>query len=161
MKRIISLLLLSVLCTSLVACSSNEESTDDATETNGNISVSGGSTTDVEPVEAERSYQIQLVSIDGTSVNIRLGPGTSYDKVTQASTGEYFELTEAGDEWNQIVYNGTEAYVSSAYSSVIAVDYSDLDSYIDGTIDTSDDDATDESTDETDEDISEDIGSEA
>ncbi len=51
-----------------------------------------------------------------TGVNVRKGPGTSYDIVGKLSKNE--EVTALGDAvdgWQKILYNGEEAYVSAEY----------------------------------------------
>lgn len=150
MKRIISILMLGVLCTVLVACSSDE--TEDSS-IGDNITVSD-SETEIEPVEAERQYDVQLVMVLGDGVNIRTGAGTDYNVYTQAYTGDYFELTVEGESWHQIVYEGNVAFISANYSVVKTLDskvayaYLNGEEYDDATVADTDDD-TDTSSDET------------
>lgn len=59
-----------------------------------------------------------IINADG-GLNIRSGPGTSYDKVASASNGA--EVTVLGEEngWYKIKYNNTDVgYVSKEYVSV-------------------------------------------
>ena len=60
----------------------------------------------------------KIVNAEG-GLNIRSGPGTSYEKVASAQNGA--EVTVLGEEngWYKIKYNNTDTgYVSKEYVSV-------------------------------------------
>ena len=51
-----------------------------------------------------------------SSVNVRTGPSTSYDKLGQLQEGEAVKRVAIGSNgWSKVEYNGKEAYVSSNY----------------------------------------------
>ena len=51
-----------------------------------------------------------------SSLNVRKGPGTSYDKIGTLSEGASIKRVGIGDNgWSKIIYDGKEAYVSSNY----------------------------------------------
>jgi uncharacterized protein YraI len=53
-----------------------------------------------------------------SSVNVRKGPGTEYDKIGALSYSESIKRIGKGDNnWSKVIYNGQEAYVSSNYLS--------------------------------------------
>ena len=55
------------------------------------------------------------VYVTGSGVNLRSGPGTTYDVVTIVSAGTELSRTGTTDNnWSRVRYNGQEAYISSA-----------------------------------------------
>lgn len=55
------------------------------------------------------------------SVNIRLGPGTEFDRIDFLSTGDSITRIGIGDNgWSKVLYNNQEAYISSNYLSITA-----------------------------------------
>ncbi len=57
------------------------------------------------------------VYVTGTGVNLRSGPGTSYDVATTLSRGTKLTRTGTVNGWTQVWYNGKEYYVSSSLVS--------------------------------------------
>ena len=56
--------------------------------------------------------------LTGSGVNIRKGPGTDYDVIGTASTGQYYTRTGRVDNgWSRISYNGGDAYISDSFLS--------------------------------------------
>lgn len=52
------------------------------------------------------------------SVNVRTGPGTKYDKITMLNRGESVTRIGIGsNNWDKVIYNNTEAYISHNYLS--------------------------------------------
>ena len=58
-----------------------------------------------------------LVDTDGSTLNVRSGPGTSYSKVTSLSSGTVVSIVGIDNGWYKITYNGVTGYVSSDYMS--------------------------------------------
>ena len=66
---------------------------------------------------------VQVVNVnDGSTLNIREGPGTNYGSIGSAQPGERFVyLGEADGGWRKIQFGDVEAYVSADYSEVVSV----------------------------------------
>jgi len=63
------------------------------------------------------------VTITGSNVNVRKGPGTEYGRVCSANKGETYHAisyakSESGSVWYRIKINGTTGYVYSGYATV-------------------------------------------
>lgn len=58
-----------------------------------------------------------LVDTDGSTLNVRSGPGTSYSKVTSLSSDTVVSIVGIDNGWYKITYNGVTGYVSSDYMS--------------------------------------------
>ena len=57
-------------------------------------------------------------TVSATSLNIRSGPDTSYDRVTVVSKGTILVILEqTSSEWYKVNYNGNIGYVSTEYLS--------------------------------------------
>ena len=56
-----------------------------------------------------------VVSTEGSTLNMRSGAGTSYDKVATLSNGTVVTIVGIDDGWYKVSYNGTTGYVSSEY----------------------------------------------
>ncbi len=74
------------------------------------------------PSASPLPYNIQpaneTVYLTGSGVNIRKGPGTDYDVIGTASTGQYYTRTGRVDNgWSRISYNGGDAYISDSFLS--------------------------------------------
>lgn len=53
-----------------------------------------------------------------TAVNVRTGPGTSYDRITTLRFGEAVQRIGIGNNgWSKVIYKGEEAYIYSIYLS--------------------------------------------
>lgn len=53
-----------------------------------------------------------------TSVNVRSGPGTEYDRIGSAYTDCEYEIIEVLDSgWTKLYYDGMEGYISSEFLS--------------------------------------------
>lgn len=62
--------------------------------------------------------------VTGGSVNIRVGPGTEYERITTLQEGDIYPFlgtaTDSdGDPWIKFEYEDQEAYISGAYAEVI------------------------------------------
>lgn len=60
----------------------------------------------------------KVVVVNGMDVNIRVGPGTSYNKIGKANSGDTFAYISTTGAWHNIRYNGQSAYISSTYSTI-------------------------------------------
>ena len=49
-----------------------------------------------------------------TSVNLRSGPGTSYDTLAQLHNGDLVKLLDVNGSWSHVMYGDMEGYVSSS-----------------------------------------------
>ena len=58
---------------------------------------------------------------EGSTLNVREGPGTDYASIGSAQPGQRFLYLGAENGWNKIRYNEVEAYVSGEFSQVISV----------------------------------------
>ena len=56
-----------------------------------------------------------LVQSQGSPLNVRSGPGTSYGKVTSLNNGAVVNIVGIDNGWYKITYNGATGYVSSDY----------------------------------------------
>lgn len=58
--------------------------------------------------------------ISGTGVNLRQGPGTEFNKIgVQVSSGESYPLLGEEGDWVKIDYNGSPAWLSSKFCTLI------------------------------------------
>lgn len=99
-------------------------------------------TEDAEDTDAE---DYTVTTTDATTVyvisdvNLRSGPGTSYDVVATATAGTVLTCTGTTGSWSQIEYNGQTVYAYSSYLSTTATTAAEED--------TSEDAATESTTD--------------
>ncbi|BDF71931.1 hypothetical protein CE91St41_29120 [Oscillospiraceae bacterium] len=56
-----------------------------------------------------------LVQTDGATLNMRSGPGTSYDKVAVLSNGAVVDIVGIDSGWYKVSYKGSTGYVSSEF----------------------------------------------
>ena len=56
-----------------------------------------------------------LVQTDGATLNMRSGPGTSYDKVAELSNGAVVDIVGIDSGWYKVSYKGSTGYVSSEF----------------------------------------------
>ena len=56
-----------------------------------------------------------LVQSQGSPLNVRSGPGTSYGKVTSLNNGAVVNIVGIDNGWYKISTNGVTGYVSSDY----------------------------------------------
>lgn len=68
--------------------------------------------------EGANSVENVLIAVTNaaSSVNVRSGPGTDYDRVGSAYPNNEYEVLEIlSDGWSKILYSGQEAYISNDY----------------------------------------------
>jgi cell wall-associated NlpC family hydrolase len=61
--------------------------------------------------------------INGAGVNVRKGPGTSYESVGTCNTGYRLRVLGLENGWYRIDYQGSTAYVFSSYLSIVSPYY--------------------------------------
>ena len=99
----------------VVYCRAQNPGSTSSGQSGSGTGTSGGSTSTGTVTSGSKGT---IINADG-GLNIRSGPGTSYDKVASASNGA--EVTVLGEEngWYKIKYNNTDVgYVSKEYVSV-------------------------------------------
>lgn len=65
---------------------------------------------------------VEVINVnEGSTLNVREGPGTDYASIGSAQPGQRFLYLGAENGWNKIQYNEVEAYVSGEFSQVISV----------------------------------------
>lgn len=57
---------------------------------------------------------VTMVATGGT-INVRTGPGTSYDRITQVATGKQVEVISEQDGWYQVVFGATTGWLLGEY----------------------------------------------
>ena len=63
--------------------------------------------------ETEADLGSGLVKTSGSTLNIRSGPGTDYERVTAVRNGAVVKLTGIKDGWFKVEYNGAQGYMLS------------------------------------------------
>ena len=58
---------------------------------------------------------VKIMYTTPESLNVRIGPGTSYDKIGTLSKGSKVEVVEESDGWSKIKFNDGYGYVSTSY----------------------------------------------
>ena len=77
-----------------------------------------------EPAEPDEQPEPSIarcvrIVCDGGTVNIRVGNGTQYDRITAARNGSTFEwVATAENGWHAIVVNGRVGWVSGKYAKL-------------------------------------------
>lgn len=64
---------------------------------------------------AEPGRSTGILNTGGTSLNLRAGPGTDYDRLASIPTNTVLTITGSENGWYKTSYNGMEGYVSSDY----------------------------------------------
>ena len=72
-----------------------------------------------EPSEPSAARRVRIVC-DGGTVNIRVGNGTQYDRITATRDGSNFKwVATAENGWHAVVVNGRVGWVSGKYSKLV------------------------------------------
>ena len=73
--------------------------------------------TDVEEPDGGQVVETVLIAITNanSSVNVRSGPGTDYERVGSAYPNNEYEVLEILAGWTRILYSDQEAYISNDY----------------------------------------------
>ena len=73
---------------------------------------------------AELGYGV----VNGTSVNMRKGPGTSYSSVAKATKGEKAYIIGINTGWYKVIYGDDVCYIRSDYLDLTEIPYENKDS---------------------------------
>lgn len=125
-----------ILC-GLTACgrkgeetSSGDTASSQASDSSAADGTASGDTTDtitipfvvVPELTVKLIDMVQVINVnEGSTLNVREGPGTDYASIGSAQPGERFVYLGDADGWRKIQFGETEAYVSAEYSEVISV----------------------------------------
>lgn len=71
-------------------------------------------------VQAEVNLGTAALNTDGSSLNLRSGPGTDYDALVSIPADAALTITGIDNGWYKTSYNGAEGYVSSDYVTLSA-----------------------------------------
>ncbi|MGN0968252.1 MAG: C40 family peptidase [Oscillospiraceae bacterium] len=66
-------------------------------------------------VQADTDLGTGTLDTDGSTLNLRAGPGTEYSKLASIPASATLTLTGISNGWYKTSYNGVEGYVSSDY----------------------------------------------
>ena len=124
LRRIAALLLVLVLAASLASCKKKEaknEESDPASVATGAPETE--ETAEPEPSATPTYTSVMIGTVTGVStfLNVRSGPGTSYESIGKAYAGDEFTVLLKfvdGGYWHKIEYGEVEGYVHSDYLTV-------------------------------------------
>lgn len=66
--------------------------------------------------------------VNGSKVNIRSGPGTSYSLLAQASAGDRAYIIGINNQWFKVIFENTVGYIRSDYLDLTQIPYENRDS---------------------------------
>ncbi len=66
--------------------------------------------------------------INGSSVNIRSGPGTGYNSVARANSGDRAYIIGINNQWFKVIYGSRIGYIRSDYMDLTEIPYENRDS---------------------------------
>lgn len=73
---------------------------------------------DTAPAEQPAPQAVRFGTVSASTLNVRSGPGTTYDKVATLSSGAPVEIVEELDQWYHIQSDPVTGYVSKEYITV-------------------------------------------
>ena len=65
--------------------------------------------------EKDKAGKILMAKLTGNNVNVRSGPGTSFEKIGFADTTDYFEIIGEENGWYKVKYLNQEGYIYKDY----------------------------------------------
>ena len=74
-------------------------------------------------IKTEADVELGYGSVNGDSVNLRSGPGTSYKKVDKANVGDKAYIIGVNDGWYKIIFEKNVCYIRSDYLDLTEVPY--------------------------------------
>ena len=74
-------------------------------------------------VATAENAELGYGKVNASSVNLRSGAGTSYNKVNQAKKGEKVYIIGVNDGWYKVIFEGSIGYVRSDYLDLTEVPY--------------------------------------
>ncbi len=72
---------------------------------------------------ARENVELGYGLVNGTSVNIRSGPGTGYTSLSKANTGEMAYIIGINSQWYKVIYGSTIGYIRSDYLDLTEIPY--------------------------------------
>lgn len=66
--------------------------------------------------------------INGSGVNVRSGPGTSYSSIAKANIGDKAYIIGINDQWFKVIYGNSIGYIRSDYVELTEIPYENRDS---------------------------------
>ncbi len=79
-------------------------------------------------VSATYDAELGYGKVNGTSVNVRSGAGTSYSRVTRVNTGDKAYIIGIEDGWYKVIIGSDIGYIRSDYLDLTEVPYENKDS---------------------------------
>ncbi len=70
-----------------------------------------------------RNIELGYGKVNGTSVNLRSGAGTSYSKVTQGNTGDKAYIIGVNKGWYKVIFGKDICYIRSDYLDLTEIPY--------------------------------------
>ena len=77
-------------------------------------------------VSTTANAELGYGKINGSSVNLRSGPGTSFSKVTRATKGDKAYIVGINNGWYRIIYGTKVCYIRSDYLDLIEIPYENV-----------------------------------
>lgn len=66
--------------------------------------------------------------VNGTYVNMRKGPGTSYTSIGKSTVGDKAYIIGLNNQWYKVIWNGSICYIRSDYLTLTEIPYENRDS---------------------------------
>ena len=79
-------------------------------------------------VTTRENAELGYGSINGSSVNIRSGPGTGYQAIAKADNGNKAYIIGINNQWFKVIYGNHIGYIRSDYADLTEIPYENRDS---------------------------------
>ena len=79
-------------------------------------------------VETKENVELGYGKINANKVNLRKGPGTSYDKVSQGNKGDKAYIIGVNNGWYKVIFGDDICYIRSDYLDLTEIPYENADS---------------------------------
>ena len=70
-----------------------------------------------------KNVELGYGRVNGSKVNVRSGPGTSYSSLTRANTGEQAYIIGFNNQWYKVIYHSHIGYIRSDYLDLTEIPY--------------------------------------
>ena len=70
-----------------------------------------------------KNVELGYGSVNGSKVNVRSGPGTSYSSLTRANNGEKAYIIGFNNQWNKVIFGSHIGYIRSDYLTLTEIPY--------------------------------------
>lgn len=74
-------------------------------------------------VATAENAELGYGTVNGTGVNLRTGPGTSYNRIATASYGEKCYIIGVNQGWYKVLYGSQTCYIRSDYLTLTEIPY--------------------------------------